>query len=76
MGAAFEVVLVKTGLAENGPCDTHMSLLAAVRGTGERHLLIIEAIFIRSAGLDQRQSLEGLDGRAREYRRVDIAYRG
>ncbi len=50
-----------------------MERLAAVRGRGERDLGVAQPEGVGGAGLDQRQRLQRLDGRAREDRARGIA---
>ena len=73
MGAALVLILLVLGLFQHGAGDVDMRGLATVGGAGERQLLLTKAKVISRAGLDQRHTLKGLDGRARENGRFDIA---
>ncbi len=50
-----------------------MRPLTTVRGTGERKLLVAQPVALGSARFHERQSLQGLDRRTREYRRRHVA---
>ena len=65
VGAAFEVVLAEAGALEPAAHHLHMGRLAVVRGAGDGNLLIGHRMALGGTGLDQRQHLHGLDGRAR-----------
>jgi hypothetical protein len=52
-----------------------MTLLAAMRGTGEREFFRAEAKAVGGAGFDQHQRLQGLDGGAWKDRAIDVAER-
>ena len=71
--AAFEIAGSKPEPLEDAQHRIRMPRLPAVRGAGERELGIAVFPAIGRAGLDQRQGLQALDGRARIDRRLDVA---
>ena len=52
-----------------------MHIIAAMRGAGDRQLLIAEPKRVGRPALDQRHGLQRLHRRAREHRSLDIAER-
>ena len=73
MRAATQIRSIKPDAGEHRLRRRHMTALAAVRRTGERQLLIGDAIAVGGAGLDHAQRLQRLDRRARKYRAIDVA---
>ena len=74
MGAAAQRRGIERRLRQHARDARDMPRLAGMRGAGQRQLLVAEAVSIRGAGLDQRQSLQRLDRGARENRRRHVAY--
>ena len=73
--AATQRRSIKACALEHRCRGRHVTGLAAMGRTGERQLLIGEPIAIGGARFDQRQRLQGLHGRARKHRAIDIAER-
>jgi len=73
--AAFERAGVEPGLGEHAACGGHVRRLAVVRGAGQRQLGIGQLQRIGRAAGHQRQRLQQLDRRAREYGALDLAER-
>jgi hypothetical protein len=73
MRAAGERGCIETGLLQHARSDGDMALLAAVRGAGQRQLLIAKTETIRRAGFDKDKRLQGLDGGAWKHRRGHVA---
>ncbi len=65
---------MRLGQRRAGHAD--MALLAVMRGTGQRDLLIRHAEGFHNACLDGGQALERLDGGARKHRVADVPHRG
>ena len=64
---------IKTGFRQHALDTGDVRRLAAMRGAGERQLLVAKAVAVGRALLDQRQRLQCLDRRARKYRRSHVA---
>ena len=75
MRAAGKIALVEPGLGEQAPHRLDMHTVAAMRGAGDRELVIAEPKRVGGAALDQRNGLQRLDRGAREHRSLDIAER-
>jgi hypothetical protein len=75
MHAAFERFRIKTGTCEHALDRGYVLRLAAVRGAGERELLIDETQAFRRSRLHKRQGLQRLDRRTRKNWTRDITCR-
>ena len=69
MRAAFEVVVAVTEAFQPSPGRVYVRRLALVAGAGQGQFPVADAEGIGRTALDQRQRLQGLDGRAR----IDVA---
>ena len=70
---AFEIGAAPPGLRQHRRRRLDVARLAVVRGAGERQFGIAEAVAVGGTALDERQGLQRLHGRAREYGLLDIA---
>jgi len=73
MSAASQRGCVEACLAQHAGNDFHMRRFAAMRGASQCKLFITERVTIGSAGFYQRQRLQRLDRRTREYRLCHVA---
>ena len=73
MRAAAQRRSVKPRRRQHALDTRDMCRLAAMRGAGERQLLLAEAVTICRTRFQERQRLERLDGGARKYRRRNVA---
>ena len=73
MCAAGKIAFVEPGLGEQAAHRLHMCQLAAMRGAGDRELVVAEPERVGGAALDQRHGLHRLDGRAGKHRPFDVA---
>ena len=75
MRSAGEVRLAAGDARKPGVYATGVHGLAGVGGAGKRQFLVADACGVGGAGLDHRQRLEGLEGRARIHRNTDRTHR-
>ena len=73
---AFEIGAAPPGLRQHRRRRLDVARLAVVGGAGERQFGIAEAVAVGGTALDERQSLQRLHRRAREYGLLDIADSG
>jgi hypothetical protein len=75
VGAALEVVLRETRLAQDGAHSGKVPRLATVGGAGNRELLARDPELVRRPGEDERQRLEGLGRGTQVYETLGVAQR-
>ncbi len=73
MRAASKIAFVEPGLGEQAAHRLDMQGTAAMRGAGDRKLVIAEPERIGCPALDQQNGLHRLDRRAGKHRSIDIA---
>ena len=73
MDAAFEIGLAQPDLSEPRPHRFDMALLAAVRGAGERDVLVAQPELLDRTAFDEGHGLDRLVGRTRQDGRIDVA---